>query len=47
MKQPKTTSYTLPEWDFYFCTVEDKPASIMLDLALGSHLPILEKTELI
>lgn len=47
MKQPKTTSYTLPEWDFYFCTVADQPASIMLDLALGSHLPIAGKTELI
>ncbi|MEZ4827797.1 MAG: DUF695 domain-containing protein [Bacteroidia bacterium] len=33
------------EWDFYFCTVEDKPASIMLDLALIHAAPVSENTE--
>lgn len=31
------------EWDFYFCTVEDKAASIMLDLALNDYAPMKEK----
>ncbi|MDX2249724.1 MAG: DUF695 domain-containing protein [Bacteroidia bacterium] len=35
------------EWDFYFCTIEDKPASIMLDLALIHTIPVAEKTEFI
>lgn len=36
-----------PEWEFYFCTVEDKPASIMLNLALFQVAPIIEKSEFI
>ncbi|MEM7372032.1 MAG: DUF695 domain-containing protein [Bacteroidota bacterium] len=47
MKNQKTAPYSLPEWDFYFCTVENQPASIMLDLALSPHIPILGKTELV
>ena len=35
------------EWDFYFCTVEDKPASIMLDLALIDQAPIIGKIDFI
>ncbi|MEL6651374.1 MAG: DUF695 domain-containing protein [Bacteroidota bacterium] len=35
------------EWDFYFCTIEDKPASIMVDLALKSASPIADKAEFI
>jgi uncharacterized protein (TIGR01619 family) len=35
------------EWDFYFCTVEDKPASIMLDLALIDQAPFLGKIDFI
>ncbi|MEL6676583.1 MAG: DUF695 domain-containing protein [Bacteroidota bacterium] len=31
------------EWDFYFCTVEEHPASIMLDLALHTHAPLSDK----
>ena len=38
---------TINEWDFYFCTVEDKPASIMLDLALIQHATIAEKADFI
>ncbi|MEZ4772509.1 MAG: DUF695 domain-containing protein [Bacteroidia bacterium] len=33
------------EWDFYFCTIEDKPASIMLDLALIHTAPLSGKNE--
>jgi uncharacterized protein (TIGR01619 family) len=36
-----------PEWDFYFCKVEGKLASIMLDLALEPHLPLSQKPYLI
>ncbi|MEO0896317.1 MAG: DUF695 domain-containing protein [Bacteroidota bacterium] len=36
-----------PEWDFYFCKVEGKIASIMLDLALVNHLPIENKPFLV
>ncbi|MEM6346618.1 MAG: DUF695 domain-containing protein [Bacteroidota bacterium] len=35
------------EWDFYFCTIEDKPASIMVDLALNSASPIADQAEFI
>lgn len=35
------------EWDFYFCTIEDKPASIMVDLALNTDSPIADKAEFI
>jgi uncharacterized protein (TIGR01619 family) len=38
---------TRTEWDFYFCTVEDKPASIMLDLALIQKSPIESKIDFI
>jgi uncharacterized protein (TIGR01619 family) len=37
----------LPEWDFYFCTVDEKPASIMLDLSLTPLAPVPQKPELI
>ncbi len=35
------------EWDFYFCTIEEKPASIMVDLALLDLAPIADKTDFI
>lgn len=38
---------TKTEWDFYFCTIEDRPASIMLDLALSHLAPMPEKSEFV
>ncbi|WNJ16508.1 DUF695 domain-containing protein [Pontibacter sp. G13] len=35
------------DWDFYFCTIEDRPASIMLDLAIQPHAPLMDKSSLI
>lgn len=35
------------EWDFYFCTIEEKPASIMVDLALLDLTPIAENPHFI
>lgn len=35
------------EWDFYFCTIEEQPASIMVDLALFDLAPIAEKVDFI
>ena len=29
-------------WDFYFCTVDHRPASIFLDLGIRDHVPIAE-----
>jgi uncharacterized protein (TIGR01619 family) len=31
------------EWDFYFCRVDDKPASIYLDLGLKEVAPVKDK----
>lgn len=28
------------DWDFYFCTVEDRPASIFVDLGVAAEAPI-------
>lgn len=28
------------EWDFYFCQVDDKPASIFVDLGIREQVPI-------
>jgi hypothetical protein len=28
------------EWDFYFCQVEDHPASIFVDLGVRQDVPI-------
>jgi uncharacterized protein (TIGR01619 family) len=33
-------SDTSDDWDFYYCRVEDKPASIYLDLAAIEHTPV-------
>ncbi|MCB0851847.1 MAG: DUF695 domain-containing protein [Bacteroidetes bacterium] len=38
---------TRTEWDFYFCTVEDKPASIMLNLALIQQAPMDGKADFV
>ncbi|MEO0469171.1 MAG: DUF695 domain-containing protein [Bacteroidota bacterium] len=35
------------EWDFYFCTIEERPASIMLDLALIESAPVADQTEFV
>jgi len=31
------------EWDFYFCRIDDRPASIMLDLGLAAAVPDPER----
>jgi len=28
------------DWDFYFCRVDDKPASIFLDLGIEKEAPV-------
>ena len=34
------------EWDFYFCTVDHKPASIFVDLGIHADAPSQELTEM-
>src|SRR6476661_3579576 len=34
------------EWDFYFCNVDDKPASIFCDLGIRKEVPLSEVEEL-
>ncbi len=34
------TSNLTPDWDYYFCRVDDQPAAIMLDLAVREVAPI-------
>ena len=34
-------------WDFYFCTVENCPASIFVDLGLREFVPILELPDMV
>jgi len=36
-----------PDWDFYAIETDDKPVSIMLDLALGKLAPVAEKSLLL
>ena len=35
------------EWDFYLCQVEDRPASIFLDLGLRQAAPCERRAELV
>ncbi|MEO1451204.1 MAG: DUF695 domain-containing protein [Bacteroidota bacterium] len=35
------------DWDFYFCQIHDKPASVMVDLALIHHAPMEDRPELV
>lgn len=34
------------EWDFYFCRVDDKPASIFVDLGIRADVPIADLVDL-
>lgn len=35
------------DWDFYFCEIHGKPASVMVDLALVHHAPMEDRPELV
>jgi regulator of RNase E activity RraB len=37
---PDTERHMSDDWDFYYCRVEDKPASIYLDLGAVEHAPM-------
>ncbi len=46
-KSLPTTQVELPDWDFYFCEVDDRPAIISVDLNMAAIAPNLDQPYLV